>query len=88
MKTADAVLRKFPEHGETLAMKARERGAGRGRRTQARAPAHPCAPYPLTRQPMQGLVLNCMERREEAYELVKRGVKNDIKSHVCWHVYG
>lgn len=56
LKAADAVLKRFPEHGETLAMK--------------------------------GLLLNCMERKEEAYELVKRGVKNDLRSHVCWHVYG
>ncbi len=28
------------------------------------------------------------ERREEAYELVRRGLKADLKSHVCWHVYG
>lgn len=37
---------------------------------------------------MKGLILNCMERKAEAYELVRRGVKLDIKSHVCWHVYG
>lgn len=29
-----------------------------------------------------------MERKAEAYELVRKGVKSDIKSHVCWHVYG
>ncbi|KAL4424899.1 hypothetical protein ABPG77_002122 [Micractinium sp. CCAP 211/92] len=56
IKNADAILKKFPEHGETLAMK--------------------------------GLLLNCLDRKEEAYELVKRGVKNDLRSHVCWHVYG
>jgi hypothetical protein len=37
---------------------------------------------------VQGLLLNSLERKEEAYELVKRGVKNDLRSHVCWHVYG
>ncbi|KAJ0960512.1 hypothetical protein J5N97_001602 [Dioscorea zingiberensis] len=56
LKAADAILKKFPDHGETLAMK--------------------------------GLTLNCMDRKSEAYELVKRGLKNDLKSHVCWHVYG
>ncbi|XP_010925105.1 N-terminal acetyltransferase A complex auxiliary subunit NAA15 isoform X2 [Elaeis guineensis] len=56
LKAADAILRKFPEHGETLSMK--------------------------------GLTLNCMDRKSEAYELVRRGLKNDLKSHVCWHVYG
>ncbi|XWS11877.1 hypothetical protein CRYUN_Cryun37aG0038800 [Craigia yunnanensis] len=56
LKAADAILKKFPEHGETLSMK--------------------------------GLTLNCMDRKTEAYELVRLGVKNDVKSHVCWHVYG
>ena len=56
IKTADSILRKFPNHGETLAMK--------------------------------GLLLNCLERKEEAYDLVKRGVKANLRSHVCWHVYG
>ena len=37
---------------------------------------------------MKGLTLNCMGRKEEAYDFVKRGLKNDITSHVCWHVYG
>eukprot|EP00630_Chrysocystis_fragilis_P012740 CAMPEP_0197408370 /NCGR_PEP_ID=MMETSP1165-20131217/28333_1 /TAXON_ID=284809 /ORGANISM="Chrysocystis fragilis, Strain CCMP3189" /LENGTH=287 /DNA_ID=CAMNT_0042934797 /DNA_START=62 /DNA_END=922 /DNA_ORIENTATION=+ len=56
LKAADAVLRKFPNHGETLAMR--------------------------------GLVLNCLDRKTEAYEHVKRGLKADMRSHVCWHVYG
>ncbi|PWA97460.1 N-alpha-acetyltransferase 15, NatA auxiliary subunit [Artemisia annua] len=56
LKAADAILKKFPNHGETLSMK--------------------------------GLTLNCMDRKPEAYELVRLGLKNDLKSHVCWHVYG
>ncbi|XP_057968135.1 N-terminal acetyltransferase A complex auxiliary subunit NAA15 [Malania oleifera] len=56
LKAADAILKKFPDHGETLAMK--------------------------------GLTLNCMDRKSEAYDLVRSGLKNDLKSHVCWHVYG
>lgn len=56
LKAADFVLKKFPNHGETLAMK--------------------------------GLILSNMDRMEEAHELVKLGVRNDMKSHVCWHVYG
>ncbi|KXZ45837.1 hypothetical protein GPECTOR_50g631 [Gonium pectorale] len=62
VKTADQILKKFPEHGETLAMK--------------------------------GLCLRNLapegdkEKKEEAYELVRKGVKCDLKSHVCWHVYG
>ncbi|KAM7253805.1 hypothetical protein ACFE04_031487 [Oxalis oulophora] len=56
LKAADAILKKFPDHGETLSMK--------------------------------GLTLNCMDRKAEAYELVRLGLKNDLKSHICWHVYG
>jgi tetratricopeptide (TPR) repeat protein len=56
LKAAEAILKKVPEHGETLAMK--------------------------------GLTLNCMEKKEEAYELVRRGLKANLRSHVCWHVYG
>ncbi|CAG5134319.1 unnamed protein product [Candidula unifasciata] len=37
---------------------------------------------------MKGLTLNCLGRKEEAYEFVKRGLRNDLTSHVCWHVYG
>ena len=59
IKTADSILKKYPNHGETLSMK--------------------------------GLILGNMEgesRREEAHECVKLGLKNDVGSHVCWHVYG
>lgn len=57
LKTADGILKRFPNHGETLSMK--------------------------------GLTLSCMNRKEEAYELVKLGlVKSKCKSHVCWHVFG
>lgn len=37
---------------------------------------------------MKGLILNCMGRKEEAYEYVRKGLRNDLTSHVCWHVYG
>ncbi|CAM9272162.1 unnamed protein product [Phaeothamnion confervicola] len=39
---------------------------------------------------MKGLILNCMgaDRKEEAHDLVRRGLRADIGSHVCWHVYG
>jgi len=58
LKAAETILKKFPQHGETLAMK--------------------------------GLTINCMgaDKKEEAYLLVKEGIKYDMKSHVCWHVYG
>jgi len=55
-KQADYILKKFPKHGETLAMK--------------------------------GLVMNSMSKRDDAHALVKQGLMNDMRSHVCWHVYG
>lgn len=39
-----------------------------------------CAPETLA---MKGLTLNCLGKKEEAYELVRRGLRNDLKSHVC-----
>jgi len=56
VKAADSILKKHPDHGETLCMK--------------------------------GLTLSYLDRKEEAYELVRKGLKHDLKSHVCWHVYG
>jgi tetratricopeptide (TPR) repeat protein len=37
---------------------------------------------------MRGLTLNCMDRKKEAYEHVRLGLKKNMMSHVCWHVYG
>lgn len=56
VKAADGILKKHPDHGETLCMK--------------------------------GLTLSYLDRKEEAYELVKKGLKHDVRSHVCWHVFG
>eukprot|EP00437_Effrenium_voratum_P005130 CAMPEP_0181432348 /NCGR_PEP_ID=MMETSP1110-20121109/18720_1 /TAXON_ID=174948 /ORGANISM="Symbiodinium sp., Strain CCMP421" /LENGTH=940 /DNA_ID=CAMNT_0023555747 /DNA_START=24 /DNA_END=2846 /DNA_ORIENTATION=- len=56
LKAADSILKKHPDHGETLCMK--------------------------------GLTVSYLDRKEEAYELVRKGLKCDLKSHVCWHVYG
>ena len=56
MKNAETILKKYPNHGETLAMK--------------------------------GLITNCLGQKAEAYELVKLGVRNGVKSHICWHVFG
>uniref|UniRef100_A0A1I7UK25 TPR_REGION domain-containing protein n=1 Tax=Caenorhabditis tropicalis TaxID=1561998 RepID=A0A1I7UK25_9PELO len=37
---------------------------------------------------MKGLILNCMGKCQEAQECVKKGLKSDLRSYVCWHVYG
>ena len=37
---------------------------------------------------MKGLILSCMERKDEGYEFARRGLRNNLRSHVCWHVFG
>ncbi|KAF7727580.1 hypothetical protein EC973_007341 [Apophysomyces ossiformis] len=37
---------------------------------------------------MKGIFLNNLEKKEEGYEYVKKGLRYDITSHICWHVYG
>lgn len=37
---------------------------------------------------MKGLVLTHMGRREEGIDLVKQGMRLDLTSHICWHVFG
>ncbi|KAG0310653.1 N-alpha-acetyltransferase 16, NatA auxiliary subunit [Dissophora globulifera] len=56
LKGAEQILKKFPEHGETLALK--------------------------------GLFYNHLDKKEEAYDFVKKGLRHDLKSHICWHVFG
>lgn len=56
LKAAEQILKKFPNHGDTQAMKA--------------------------------LILNNQGKQEEAFDLCKLALKNSMKSHVCWHVYG
>lgn len=37
---------------------------------------------------MKGLFLNHLDSKQEAYEHVKKGLRHDLTSSVCWHVYG
>jgi len=37
---------------------------------------------------MKGLILNCLGKKEEAYNFVRLGLRNNLTSHVCWHVFG
>lgn len=37
---------------------------------------------------MKGLVLVHMGRREEGIELVRKGIRMDLTSHIVWHVFG
>jgi tetratricopeptide (TPR) repeat protein len=37
---------------------------------------------------MKALILNSQGQGEEAFNLCKLALKNDMRSHICWHVYG
>lgn len=37
---------------------------------------------------MKGLLITHMGRRDEGLELVKKGIRLDLTSHICWHVHG
>jgi tetratricopeptide (TPR) repeat protein len=37
---------------------------------------------------MKALILNSQNQGEEAFALCKLALKNDMRSHICWHVYG
>jgi N-alpha-acetyltransferase 15/16, NatA auxiliary subunit len=37
---------------------------------------------------MKALILNSLGQQDEAFALAKVALTHDMKSHVCWHVYG
>jgi tetratricopeptide (TPR) repeat protein len=37
---------------------------------------------------MKALIMNSQGKTDEAFTLAKVALQNDMKSHVCWHVYG
>jgi tetratricopeptide (TPR) repeat protein len=37
---------------------------------------------------MKALIINSQGHTDEAFALAKVALKNDMKSHICWHVYG
>ena len=37
---------------------------------------------------MKGLILTNVDKRDEGWDYVRRGLRLDLKSHICWHVYG
>jgi tetratricopeptide (TPR) repeat protein len=39
-------------------------------------------------QAMKGLIYNYMGKKDQSFELIKTGLRNDVKSHICWHVFG
>mmetsp|Transcript_285 Transcript_285/g.552 ORF Transcript_285/g.552 Transcript_285/m.552 type:complete len:918 (+) Transcript_285:161-2914(+) len=73
MKNADQILKRFPNHGETLCMK--------GLILNGMAISAVGGSKDKKREEGE-------EMKKEAVELVKRGLMMDMRSHVCWHVYG
>lgn len=53
LKDAESILKKLPEHGETLAIKA--------------------------------LCLAQLEKRKQAVDIAKKGLRQDLTSFLCWH---
>lgn len=47
-----------------------------------------CHCLPAETLAMKGLTLNCLGKKEEAYDLVRRGLRNDLRSHVCILTHG
>ncbi|KAF2145408.1 uncharacterized protein K452DRAFT_324414 [Aplosporella prunicola CBS 121167] len=39
-------------------------------------------------QAMKALILNSQGQTDDAFALAKLALKSDVKSHICWHVYG
>ncbi|GAP82829.1 putative NMDA receptor-regulated protein 1 [Rosellinia necatrix] len=37
---------------------------------------------------MKALIINSMGKTDEAFALAKEALNADMKSHICWHVYG
>jgi tetratricopeptide (TPR) repeat protein len=37
---------------------------------------------------MKALILNSLNQGDEAFALCKEALRHDMKSHICWHVYG
>ncbi|CAH1399784.1 unnamed protein product [Nezara viridula] len=37
---------------------------------------------------VKGLLLYCLGKRDDAYDYVKKGLKMELKSYLCWHTYG
>ncbi|KAI1171594.1 tetratricopeptide [Nemania sp. FL0916] len=37
---------------------------------------------------MKALIINSMGKTDEAFALAKEALTQDMKSHICWHVYG
>lgn len=68
------ILKKFPNHGGMYVVRQNELIKNKI--------------YLLETLAMKGLILNSMGKKDEALENIRNGIKNNITSHVVWHVYG
>lgn len=76
LKAADAILKRFPKHGETLCMKG------------LILHHHNTSSKSNSEEIITSEDEPTKKRKAEAITLVKMGLMQDMRSHVCWHVYG
>ena len=74
MTAAREILKRFPNHGGTYNV--------------SKKPTFNINSFFLETLSMKGLILNSMGKKDEALENIRNGIKNNITSHVVWHVYG
>ena len=77
LKNADQILKRFPNHGETLCMK--------GLIVNAMATSNMNIIATATKDETAS---EEDKKKKEAVDLIKKGLMMDMRSHVCWHVYG
>ncbi|XP_071025389.1 phosphatidylinositol 4-kinase type 2-beta-like [Oncorhynchus clarkii lewisi] len=70
---------KFTEHGETLTMTSRCLPLPHPAETLTMTSRCLPLPHPAETLTMKGLTLNCLGKKEEAYNLVRRGLRNDLQ---------
>lgn len=75
VKTADQILKKFPDNGGTSALSHSDA-------------VHSNLQLHKETLCMKGLILTHMGKREEGIDLVKKGIRLDLTSHIVWHVFG
>eukprot|EP00581_Thalassiosira_minuscula_P017759 CAMPEP_0183722740 /NCGR_PEP_ID=MMETSP0737-20130205/14604_1 /TAXON_ID=385413 /ORGANISM="Thalassiosira miniscula, Strain CCMP1093" /LENGTH=974 /DNA_ID=CAMNT_0025952969 /DNA_START=188 /DNA_END=3112 /DNA_ORIENTATION=+ len=93
LKNADTILKRYPNHGETLCMKGLIVNAMAGSGVAATTASSSSSERGGGKKGGGGggnekKDEEEKDKKKEAIELVKRGLMMDMRSHVCWHVYG
>lgn len=66
---AEGILKKYPDHG--------------GKADNIKDTRPNTEFYLVETMAMKGLFLNNLEKKEEGYEYVKKGLLKDLTSHIC-----